>query len=120
MHPPSRAAPHKTNKETLPMQRRIFHLGGGLVVAFALVSGAQAETASPPPSGGQQAAETRSAAAGAQPAAQALPVYRSPLGDYRPYRVDEPLRAWKDANDEVGRLGGHMGHLTPSAEGGER
>ena len=49
-----------------------------------------------------------------------LPRYNSPLNDYRPYRVDEPLLPWRDANDAVGRLGGHMGHLTPSSQGGER
>ena len=38
-----RPVPHKTNKETFPMQRRLIHLGGGLAVAVALVSGAQAE-----------------------------------------------------------------------------
>ena len=56
----------------------------------------------------------------AQPEVQALPVYHSPLSEYRPYRVDEPLRPWKDANDEVGRLGGHMGHLAHPAGGGAR
>ena len=40
-----RPVPHKTNKETFPMQRRIIHLGGGLAVAVALVSGAIADRA---------------------------------------------------------------------------
>lgn len=93
------------------MQRRIFHGGGGLLVAFALVTGAQAETAVPSSPADHVPAEARPAAAAAQPGAPALPVYRSPLSGYRPYRVDEPLRPWKDANDEVGRLGGHMGHV---------
>ena len=102
------------------MQRRLIHLGGGLAVAVALASGAQAEPSSPSTPADHKPAEHRSAATGEQPTPQALPVYRSPLSEYRPYRVDEPLRAWRDANDEAGRLGGHMGHLTPSAEGGER
>lgn len=104
------------------MQRRIFHFGGGLLVAVALVSGAQAEPSVAPISAGRAQAQIRtpSVAAGVESEAHALPVYRSPLDAYRPYRVDEPLRAWKDANDEVGRLRGHMGHLTPSPKGGGR
>lgn len=47
-----------------------------------------------------------------------LPRYRSPLDDYRPYRVDEPLLPWREANDAVGGLGGHMGHLERPAHGG--
>lgn len=102
------------------MQRRTFHLGGGLAVAVALASGAQAETASPPIPASKAYAEVQPAAAGTQTETQALPVYRSPLSEYRPYRVDEPLRSWKDANDEAGRLGGHIGQLAPSTKGGER
>lgn len=104
------------------MQRRIFHFGGGLLVAFALVSGARAEPSVAPTPTGQTQTQIRtpSVAVGMEPEAHALPAYRSPLDAYRPYRVDEPLRAWKDANEEVGRLGGHMGHLTPSSNGGER
>ncbi|KIN89256.1 hydrolase [Thauera sp. SWB20] len=106
------------------MQRRLIHLGGGLAVAVAvavaLASGAQAQPTSPSMPADHKPAEHRSAAASGQPKPQALPVYRSPLNDYRPYRVDQPLRSWRDANDEAGRLGGHMGHLAPSAEGGER
>lgn len=102
------------------MQRRILHFGGGLAVALALMTGAPAESLSPSIPAEHEPAETRPAAASAQPRPQALPVYRSPLNDYRPYRIDEPLRSWKDTNDEAGRLGGHVGHLTPSSKGGER
>jgi hypothetical protein len=102
------------------MQRRIIHFGGGLAVAVALASGAQAQPPLPTIPADHESAETRPAPAGAQPKAQSLPVYRSALNGYRPYRADEPLRPWRDANDEVGRLGGHMGHLTPSSNGGER
>lgn len=102
------------------MQRRLIHLGGGLAVAAALVSGVQADSSSPSSPADHALGATQSAPPSEQPKPQVLPVYRSPLNDYRPYRVDEPLRSWKDANDEAGRLGGHMGHLTPSAEGGER
>ena len=112
------------------MPRRICQLGGGLVVAFALASGAHAEPATPAVATDHERAELRPAAMGvqptgaqpmgAQPGTQALPAYRSALGEYRPYRLDEPLRPWKEANDEVGRLGGHMGHLDPPAGGGAR
>jgi len=102
------------------MQRRIFHFGGGLVVACALASGAQAETSTPLSPAGNEPAETRPAAAGAQTEAHALPVYRSSLSEYRPYRVDEPLRPWKEANDEVERLGGQAGHLKRPSQGGEQ
>ncbi len=98
------------------MQRRLIHLGGGLAVAVALVSGAQAEPSSPSNPADHAPAATQSGS----PKPQPLPAYRSPLNEYRPYRVDEPLRSWKDANDEAGRLGGHMGHLTPTSKGGER
>ncbi len=33
------------------------------------------------------------------------------LAGYRRFRADEPLVDWRQANDEVGRLGGHAGHL---------
>ena len=115
-----RSVHHKTNKETLPMHRRIIHLGGGLVAAVALVSGAQAEPSSPSIPADHKSAENWPATASEQAQPQVLPLYRSPLREYRAYRVDEPLRPWTDANDEAGRLEGHMGHLTPSPEGGER
>lgn len=111
---------HKTNKETFPMQRRLIHFGGGLAVAVTLVSGVQAESSSPSSPADPALGATQSVPPSERSKPQVLPLYRSPLNDYRPYRVDEPLRSWRDANDEAGRLGGHMGHLTPSAEGGGR
>ena len=102
------------------MQRRIVHLGGGLAVAVALMAGAQAEPSSPSNPVEHALAATQAVAASEQSKPQPLPVYRSPLKEYRPYRVDEPLRSWKDANDEAGRLGGHLGQLAPSSTGGER
>jgi hypothetical protein len=53
-------------------------------------------------------------AAGAQtpaPRAAAVaapPVYRSAFEGYRPY-VEEPLAPWREVNDTVGRVGGHVG-----------
>ncbi|TMW71938.1 hydrolase [Thauera sp. UPWRP] len=103
------------------MQRRIIHFGGGLAVAVALASGAQAEPFSPSNAAARTPVATQTATQAAtaseQSKPQPLPVYRSPLSEYRPYRVDEPLRSWKDVNDEAGRLGGHMGQLTPPSRG---
>jgi hypothetical protein len=50
-------------------------------------------------------APTASAAASAAPAAKPDPIYRSPFEGYRRY-ADEPLVSWKEANDNVGRIGG--------------
>lgn len=36
------------------------------------------------------------------------------LAGYRRFRANEPLVDWRQANDEVGRLGGHAGHLPAS------
>ncbi len=36
--------------------------------------------------------------------------YESAFKDYRPY-VDPDVALWRDSNVEVGRLGGHAGHL---------
>ena len=37
------------------------------------------------------------------------PPYRSAFADYRNFK-DEPLGSWREANEAMGRLGGHMGH----------
>jgi hypothetical protein len=42
--------------------------------------------------------------------AVAPPPYRSAYDGYRPY-VDEPLAPWREVNDTVGRVGGHVGVL---------
>ncbi len=36
--------------------------------------------------------------------------YRSVLGDYRGYQEVE-VGPWRELNDEMERLGGHMGHM---------
>lgn len=36
--------------------------------------------------------------------------YRSAFENYVPYR-EQPLAAWRDVNDEAGRVGGHAGVL---------
>jgi len=61
-------------------------------------------------------------------AAPARP-YVSAFNDYRPY-VDPDVARWRQSNEEMGRLGGHVGHVpkaqepsakraaTPPAQGG--
>jgi hypothetical protein len=63
-------------------------------------------------------------AAGAQTPAQPLPeaavaappAYRSAFEGYRPY-VEEPLAPWREVNDTVGRVGGHVGVLRADESG---
>lgn len=44
------------------------------------------------------------------PASMPTSGYRSVFDNYQAMR-DEALRDWRQANDQVGRLRGHMGHL---------
>lgn len=39
-----------------------------------------------------------------------VPSFRSVLDSYRSYRVDEPLRPWREVNDEVGRREDRQGN----------
>ena len=39
--------------------------------------------------------------------------YRSVFVDYKPM-ADETVQDWRQANEQMGRLRGHMGHLEPS------
>lgn len=61
-----------------------------------------------------------SAWAESTPVAPANPesAYQSALGDYRVFK-DEPLKGWREANDEMRRLGGHMGHLDAPTAGSD-
>ena len=62
-------------------------------------------------------------AAGAQSSARPDPAdpkagvpsrpYESAFRDYRPY-VDADLSRWRESNEEMGRLGGHVGHVPGS------
>lgn len=50
------------------------------------------------------------------PSADAAPsqrAYRSAFADYRNFK-DEPVGSWREANDEMGRVGGHAGHTSHS------
>ena len=44
------------------------------------------------------------------PAPETSIPYRSVFTDYTPYR-EKPMPDWRAANDEMGRLGGHMGQM---------
>jgi hypothetical protein len=39
------------------------------------------------------------------------PASASAFAGYRPFREEE-MAPWREVNDEVGRLGGHSGHMT--------
>jgi len=45
------------------------------------------------------------------------PAYESAFRDYRPY-VDPELARWREANDEMARLKGHVGHLPATVRPG--
>lgn len=47
------------------------------------------------------------------PAAEGNISYTSAFDGYRPYQEPQPL-AWRDANDEAGMLGGHVGLMKAS------
>jgi hypothetical protein len=58
-------------------------------------------------------------AVAAPPAAavpQFSPVYQSATTDYLPYR-EGAIADWRETNDEIERLGGHMGHMQGSGTG---
>ncbi len=56
------------------------------------------------------AAASASASAQADGAAARTIEYRSTFEGYRGWSA-QPLRNWREVNDEVERLGGHAGHL---------
>ena len=73
-------------------------------------------------------ATTFAGAAGAQPSARPDPAdpkatvpaqrYESVFKTYRPY-ADPELARWREANEEVGRVGGHVGHVPRAARQGK-
>lgn len=67
-----------------------------IVLPLALAAGAALAQARPDPSDPKAAVKDRP--------------YESAFKDYRPYRDSEAGR-WREANEEVGRLGGHQGHV---------
>jgi hypothetical protein len=61
---------------------------------------------------GSAAAQTPARPQAADPkAATASCPYESAFKDYRPY-ADPEIARWREANEEVGRLNGHVGHVT--------
>ena len=42
-------------------------------------------------------------------AASAATPHRSGFEGYRPMQADEPMKGWREANDEVREAGGHVG-----------
>lgn len=64
--------------------------------------------------GGLAQAQTAAAPAAAQPRADAL-AYRSALADYQPYQA-QPVRPWRETNDEVGRIGGWRAYAREAAQ----
>lgn len=67
-----------------------------LLAAMVTVSAAAQNAARPDP------ADSR--------ASVSAPPYESALKDYRPF-VETEVARWREVNAEVGRLGGHVGHV---------
>lgn len=60
---------------------------------------------------GSAAAQTSARPDPADPKAAVLArAYESAFKEYRPY-ADPEIARWRQANDEMGRLGGHVGHV---------
>lgn len=59
------------------------------------------------------AAAAQTGAASSEQSATARAAYQSAFENYRPFEADEdqPAAGWRAANEEIGRLGGHMGHV---------
>ena len=76
------------------------HRTVSFVLAAAIVGSAAAQSgARPDPAEPKAAAPT--------------PLYESAFRDYRPY-VDPEIARWRDVNGNVGRLNGHVGHVSPA------
>ena len=71
------------------------------IVLFALAAAVAGSAAAQAPARPQAADPT---------AATASRPYESAFKDYRPYTHPEIAR-WREANEEVGRLNGHVGHV---------
>ncbi len=98
-------------QDTLP------HWGAALLCCAALSVNAADTAQAPAPAGGPDSAQASTDAAVPAP----VPAFESVLESFRPFRADEPMRDWREVNDEVGGLGGHVGHLRPAAtEEGKR
>lgn len=85
----------------------------GVLLCLATAAQAEAPTGTVAPHGTMAPSGSRPAATAPS---EAPPAYHSVLSRYRPYRSDEALLDWREANDTVGRLHGHAGHLHASPE----
>ena len=65
------------------------------------------------------AAPVLAAAQGSAMPAAPQSVYRSAFEGYRPF-ADEPVSAWRDTNDTVGRIGGWKAYAREAQSGGAR
>jgi hypothetical protein len=92
------------SEETMRLIKPSVCLAAALQASFAWSQGAAPSQAVAPP---------KAAQAGAQPVAVSpdMPntTYRSAFTDYRRFDVEEPLKNWRRANDEVRDAGGHVG-----------
>lgn len=79
------------------------HFVAGIVVAMPLLAAAQGDTKRTDPLDASASA--------------AAPGYRSAFADYRPFQEagEAPDVIWRAANDEVARVGGHVGVLKEDA-----
>ncbi|MBN8443671.1 MAG: hypothetical protein J0M28_18510 [Thauera sp.] len=111
----------KNKKRIFPMHReRILCIAGGIGLGLGIALGAPAaDTAPVPPARPLTAVQPR-ADGEASSATVVLSPYQSPLETYRAYRPDEPMRPWREVNDEAGRLGGHAGHLNRAPRPGAK
>lgn len=97
----------------------LLRIAGRVWLGLGVALGARsADTAAAPPEPPAQAAPQRVDDGRSLPARVVVPPYRSPLDTYRTYRPNEPIRPWREANDEAGQLGGHAGQLNRTARPG--
>jgi len=127
-------------EESMSIKRTVFTtaaLSAALCLPpLAAVAQAGGHAGHPPATPATPAAATTTAPAAPPP--QAASTYRSAFDGYRRF-ADEPVKSWKEANDNVGRIGGwktyakeataesgdggtaagHAGHGVPSAASGQ-
>lgn len=84
---------------------------GAAVVASLHGAGAVAQHHAQPQAGAAKAAPKVEARAEPKADAGGGTLYRSPFAGYRPFTAEEPVKDWKQANDEVRDAGGHVGLL---------
>lgn len=81
-------------------------------IAVLMVYGAYALLSSPATAQSHPASAEPTQAGARVPGLQ----YESAFRSYVPYR-EQPLEAWREVNDEVGRVGGHLGMFRGAGQG---